>query len=235
MESPYREQNCAGNESKTPYPKQARLPVPIAKVSMRVVGDEILSSGCGQSFDLLMASRTGRSAIGDRQQGLGICRPTYIVGTVAVAALCDTHTAELLYLTVVRLPIGSIQVLVAGTTLTDDVPHKIRRIDMRDGMRRMAIAAKGRPNCRIVSTRYFCVNRGLELFPDFCVTPSTGVRDIQTVYSRARIFDGQDLVVAMTIFTGGSYFCSTWLAPAMNTVLIRSYQHAPIFQARHRL
>jgi hypothetical protein len=122
---------------------------------------------------------------------------------------------------------------VAGSTLTDDVPHKIRRIDMRDGMRRVAIAAKGWPNCRIVSMRYICVNGGLELFPDFCVALSTGVGDIQTVYTRARIFDGQDFVVAMTIFTGGANFRSTRLAPAMNTVLIRPYQHTPIFQAGH--
>jgi hypothetical protein len=100
-------------------------------------------------------------------------------------------------------------------------------------MRRVAIAAKGCPNCRIVSTRYLCVNRELELSPDFFVAPSTSVRDIQTVYTRARIFDGQYLVVAMTIFTGGSNFRSTRLALAMNTVLIRPYQHTPIFQPRH--
>lgn len=105
------------------------------------------------------------------------------MGTVAVAALCDPHTAELLHLTVVGCPIGPIQRLVTGPALTDNVAHKIRRINMRDGMRRVAIAAKGGPNCRIVSARYFCVNRGLEFFPDFFVASSTRVRDIQTVYS----------------------------------------------------
>jgi hypothetical protein len=155
------------------------------------------------------------------------------VGTVAVAALCDTHAAELLYLTVERLPIGAIHILVAGSTLTDDVAHKIRRINMRDGVRRVAVAAKGCPDCRIVSTRHLCVNRGLELFPDFCVASSASVRDIQPVYSRARIFDGKDFVVAVTIFTGGANFFSTRLALAMNTALIRPYQHTPTFQAGH--
>ena len=152
---------------------------------------------------------------------------------MAVAALCDARTAELLYLAVVRLPIGSIQVVVARSAFADDVPHKIRRIDMGDGMRRMAIAAKGCPYCRIFSTRYLCVNRRLKLFPDFRVALSTSVRDVQTVHTRSRIFDGQDLVVAMTVFTGGANFFSTGLAPAMNTVLIRLYQHTPVFQARH--
>jgi hypothetical protein len=152
---------------------------------------------------------------------------------VAVTALCDAHAAELLYLAVVRLAIGTIQLFVAGPALTDDVQHKSRRVDTRDGMCRVAIAAKGCPNCRIVAARYLCMNRGLELFPDFGVAPSTSFRDIQTVHSRTRIFDGQDFVVAMTVFTGGSNFFCARLCPAMNTVLIRPYQHTPIFQARH--
>ena len=65
---------------------------------------------------------------------------------MAVTASRDAHAAELLYLTMVRFPIGPIEILVTNSTLADDIQHKLGRIGMRDGMRRVAIAAKGGPD-----------------------------------------------------------------------------------------
>jgi hypothetical protein len=139
----------------------------------------------------------------------------------------------LLHLTVVGLLVCSIKILMAGSAFAHQIPHKLRRTGVCNGVCGVAVVAKRRLQRWIVPVGDIGVNGRFKLLENFRVAAPACLGNVPAVYTGSRIINGKDGMMPMAIFAGSSHDRGSGFSriPGVNAFQVESHKHFSVIHA----